>query len=109
MLTTKVNEKLEIQEERVRSLEGRLDVIESKLVLLEHLESHIDDGEQYSRCHCLRLLNVPLPSDGANEDCLGKVGELLRKADCGVSLDSVDRAHRIRKLQPMTKDCQNSR
>ena len=97
-LSTKVNEKLVAQEERIKLLEDRLDIIESKLVILEHLEGRIDDGEQYSRRHCLRLLNVPLPSDGTKEDCLGKVNELLNEADCGVSLDSVDRAHRIGKI-----------
>ena len=42
------------------------------------------------------------------EDCLGKVDELLRETDCGVSLDSVDRAHRMEKFLPMTLDCQDS-
>lgn len=97
-VTTKVNEKLEAQEQRVNLLEERFDIIESKLVSSEHREKRIDDDEQYSRSHCLRLLNIPLPPGGIKKDCLGKVDELLKEADCGMSLDSIKRAHRIGKI-----------
>ena len=41
----KINEKLEAQEIKVKSLEDRLDIIESKLVRLENLDKRTDDGE----------------------------------------------------------------
>ena len=76
-------------------MEDRLDILESKLVLLGNLDKRIDDGKQYSRRHCLRLLNVTLPPDGAKEDCLEKVDELIKEVNCWVSVESVNRAHRI--------------
>lgn len=66
--------------------------------MLENLDKCIDDGEQYSWRHCLRLLNVTLPSGGTKENCLQKVDKLLKQAYCGVSVDSVDRANRIGKV-----------
>ena len=41
----KINEKREAQEIKVKSLEDRLDIIESKLVRLENLDKRTDDGE----------------------------------------------------------------
>ena len=62
---------------------------------MENLERRIDDGEQSSRRQCLRLNNIELPQQGEKETCMEKVEKVLRDLDCGVGVESVDRAHRI--------------
>ena len=39
--------------------------------------------------------NIELPGDEESEDCMQKVEDILTGLDCGVGIDSVDRAHRI--------------
>ena len=108
-LMNKIDAKLKVQEERIKALEDRLAVQESNMAVLkklearldeklekfEKLEERVDDGEQYSSRLCLRLYNIDLAPAGAKEDCLQKVQTFLEELDCGVSINAVDRAHRI--------------
>ena len=108
----KLNEKFETQEARIKELEERIDnlgvdddtvavleerikYLEERIEVMENLERRIDDGEQYSRRQCLRLNNIELPQQGEKETCMEKVEKVLRDLDCGVGVESVDRAHRI--------------
>ena len=91
----KFEEKLEEERAKIQSLEARIEILESKCVLLEKLEFKLEETEQYSRRTCLRFDNIDLPEKGTKEDCMAKIGKVLQDLDCGIGLDSVDRAHRI--------------
>ncbi len=105
-ITRKLNEKFETQEARIKELEERVDVesvavleeqikyLEERIEAMENLERRIDDGEQYSRCQCLRLNNIDLPQRGENESCVEKVEKVLWDLDCGVGDESFDDAGR---------------
>ena len=88
-------EKLEERDKKIKSLEDRIERLESSLAVVNRLEYRIDNEEQYSRRQCLRINNVELPGDEESEDCMQKVEDILTELDCGVGIDSVDRAHRI--------------
>lgn len=108
-LTNKFDAKFQLQEERIKASEERLAIQESNMAVLQHLEARVDqklekieeleervdNGEQYSRRMCLRMYNIDLPPPGTKEDCMKKVKKVLRELDCGVTIDAVDRAHRI--------------
>eukprot|EP00112_Aurelia_sp_Birch-Aquarium-sp1_P019608 Seg4881.2 transcript_id=Seg4881.2/GoldUCD/mRNA.D3Y31 product="Serine/threonine-protein kinase TAO3" protein_id=Seg4881.2/GoldUCD/D3Y31 len=83
------------QETKITYLEERIEVLESKLAVLDRLESRIDDGEQYSRWHCLRIHGMELPPVGSKENCFQKTKKVIEKLNCGVGADAIDRAHRI--------------
>lgn len=90
-----LEERLEIQESGMAVLRKLEERVDKKLEALEKLEERVENGEQYSRRLCLRLYNLELPQDGSKEDCLQKVESVLKELDCGVTIDMVDRAHRI--------------
>ena len=48
-MSESIGKKLHEQEIKIGNLEERIEVLESKLVVLDRLERRIDDGEQYSR------------------------------------------------------------
>ena len=108
-LTVQFESRFEEQDARIKALEERLEIQESSMAVLQKLEERVDkkmealekleqrveNGEQYSRRTCLRLYNLDLPQDGSMEDCLQKVESFLKELNCGVTIDMVDRAHRI--------------
>ena len=108
-LTVQFESRFEEQDARIKALEERLEIQESSMAVLQKLEERVDkkmealekleqrveNGEQYSRRTCLRLYNLDLPLDGSMEDCLQKVESFLKELNCGVTIDMVDRAHRI--------------
>ena len=78
----RINEKIEenIDEAlaaRDSELAKRIEVLESNLVILEHLEQRVNDSEQYGRRLCLRFMNIDLPENGEKEDCVEKVGKII--------------------------------
>eukprot|EP00112_Aurelia_sp_Birch-Aquarium-sp1_P001141 Seg1118.2 transcript_id=Seg1118.2/GoldUCD/mRNA.D3Y31 product="hypothetical protein" protein_id=Seg1118.2/GoldUCD/D3Y31 len=108
----KPNEKFEIQEAKIKELEERVDnlgvgddtvvsleervkYLEERIEVMETLEHRIDDEEQYSRRQCLRINNIELPPQGEKEACMKEVEKVFRDLNCGVGVESVDRAHRI--------------
>ncbi len=105
----KIDAELQVQEERIKALEGHLAVQESNIAVLKKLEARLDeklekiekpeervsDGEQYSRRLCLVLYNIDLAPAGAKEHYLQKVQTFLEELDCGVNINAVDQAHRI--------------
>ena len=86
-------ETLEERDRNIKSLEDRIERLESSLAVVNRLEYKIDNEEQYSRRRCLRINNVQL--SGESEDCMQKVEDILTELDCGVGIISVDRANRI--------------
>ena len=91
----KFEEKLREDLSKVESLEKRIEVLESKNVLLEKLEVKIEEMKQYSRRTCLRFDYIDLPVKGTKENCMAIIGEVLQDLDCGIGLASIDRALRI--------------
>ena len=91
----KFNEKFEEKNREIESLKERLDIVEARLAILETLDKRVEEQEQYSRRVSLRIQGIPLPSTGSKEDCVKKVNDVFQKLDCGVTIDSIDRAHRI--------------
>ncbi len=83
---------------RDSELAERIEVLETKVAILEHLEKKINDSEQYGRRVGLRFLNVDLPENGENEDCVEKVGKIIEDLDCGVGANNINRAHRIGRI-----------
>ena len=90
-----ISKKLHEQEIKIGNLEERIEVLESKLVVLDRLEHRIDDGEQYSRRHCLCIHGMELPPDGSKENRFQKTKKFIDKLNCGIDGDAIDRAHRI--------------
>ena len=94
-VTEIVDKNLEERDQKIKTLEERIERLESSLVVVNRLQYKIDNEEQYSRRQCLRLNNIDLPGEHESEDCMQKVKDMLKELDCGVGIDSVDRAHRI--------------
>ena len=94
-VTEALTKRITEQETKIFQLEDRIEKLESKLAVLDRLETRIDDGEQYSRRHCLRIHGMELPPAGTKENCLEKTKKVIEKLNCGVDGDAIDRAHRI--------------
>ena len=90
-----ISEELEQRDVKIRLLEERVDILESKFAVLNSLDKRIEESEQYSRRYCLRMYGVKMPSQGERENMMKKVEDVLTRLDCGVGIDAVDRAHRI--------------
>ena len=95
----KIEEKIdEALAARDSELAKRIEVLESNLVILEHLEQRINDSEQYGRRVCLHFMNIDLPENGEKEDCVEKVGKIIEDLGCGVGANDIDCAHRIGRI-----------
>lgn len=76
---------------KVTELENENTSLKSRIQLLE---DKLDRSEQYSRRNCLRLSGIP---ETANESVDEKIMEVLNTLDAEVTLDNIDRAHRVGK------------
>ena len=94
-MTEAFTKRITERETKIADLEERIEILESKLAVLDRLEGHIDDGEQYSRRHCLRIHSMELPPVGSKENCFQKTKKVIEKLSCGVNVDAIDWAHRI--------------
>ena len=89
------NEKFKETDREIELLKERLDIVEAKLTILETLDKRVEEQEKYSWRVSLRIQNIPSPSTGSKEDFVKKAYDIFQKLDCGVAIDSIDRAHRI--------------
>lgn len=89
-----INAKVSALENENASLKSRVCELETKL---RNADSRQDRLEQYSRRNCLRLSGVT-EADGESTDKL--VMELASAIGSGLSLDEVDRCHRLGKPPP---------
>ena len=89
------DKRLDEQETGINNVKEMMEVLESKVAVLDRLESRIDDGEQYSHRNCLRFHGMELPPVGSKENYIQKTKEVIEKLSCGVDGDAIDRAHRI--------------
>ena len=60
--------------------------------MVEKLEAKLDAAEQYSRRNCLRIAGV---QENTTEDTDAYVMELSRAIDAEVTLDDIERSHRV--------------
>ena len=89
------DQNMEELDDKIKSLEEMVEKLETSLAVVNRLQYKIDNEEQYSRKQCLRINNVDLPGENESKDRMQKVKDILNELDCGVGIDSVDRAHRI--------------
>ena len=61
---------------------------------VEELEIKVDRAEQYSRRHCLRVCGIP---ETAGESVDEKIIEMATALDSDISIDDIDRSHRLGK------------
>ena len=76
---------------KITSLEG-----ENKQLKVIALENKSDRAEQYSRRNCLRLSGIP-ESKGESVD--DKVLEITNTLGANLSIDEIDRTHRLGKMR----------
>ena len=107
-LEQKIIKKLDDQDQRINSLEQRLDQLEGSLKMSQarcnFLERKTDDLEQYGRRLCIRIDGVEVNEDETAEECTGKVLNMLQKSDVEVSNKDIDRAHRIGSKRTVSAD-----
>lgn len=88
-------------------VEGVLQGLQSKVASLEKentelkqrvgaLETALDNAEQYSRRNCLKITGVPESIEGSTDDY---VCNLARAIDVDLSIEDIDRSHRLGKLR----------
>eukprot|EP00794_Sanderia_malayensis_P002001 gene2001-2276_t len=89
----------------IKDQQSKINILESRVVLLEkyvsHLEKTMDDQEQYQCRLCLRVNNVEIKL-GETEtagDCLEKVKEMFNELSVKIPDSAIDRAHRIGKVK----------
>ncbi len=90
-----ISGELEQRDEKIRLLEKRVNILESKFAVLNSLDKRVEESQQYSRRYCLRIYGVKMPQQGERENVMKKVEDILTKLECGVGIEAVDRAHRI--------------
>ncbi len=83
----------------IKSQNERIEILESKMTLMEkyitYLEKGVDDQEQYNRRLCLRIDGIATEERESGEKCLAKVKAVFAKLDVDVPDNVIDRAHRI--------------
>ena len=65
--------------------------LQKRVIKLEH--DH--DLEQYGRCLCVRLEDIPVKKDEAADTVFSKAENILKEACSNLSGDCIDRAHQI--------------
>ena len=87
--------------ETIKNQNERIEVLESKMAIMERyikqLEDGVDDQEQYNRRLCLRIDGIPVSENEteSGDQCLKKVKAVLEKLNVNVPEEVIDRAHRI--------------
>jgi len=85
--------------ETIKHQSERIEVLESKMAIMEkyikHLEKGVDDQEQYTRRLCLRIDGIAPDEKESSEECLEKVKAVFANLKVNVPDDVIDRAHRI--------------
>lgn len=84
---------------KVDSLESKVDSLETEnaelKVKVEKLETALESSEQYSRRNCLKVTGVPENIECSTDEY---VCNLARAIDVDISVDNIDRSHRLGKL-----------
>ena len=93
-IVSKIDELRKPLEDQIEKLENKIALYESHM---ENLEIKIDDQEQYSRRSCLRILGIPLPTQGHEsvETCMEKVQKVFDEMKVQIPKEAIDRVHRI--------------
>ena len=87
-----LSEKITKQNERIDSLEAKVEFLENHI---RRLEESVDDQEQYNRRLCLRIAGVPITGEGKNESgeqCLAKVKQVFQALNVNIPDTATDRA-----------------
>ena len=91
--------KLLIKSEVGKALKKQKEEFHSAFTQLEKcitkLENDNDDLEQYGRCVCLRIKDVPVANEETAEEVFKKTENLLKNVCPNLSGDCIDRAHHI--------------
>ena len=107
-LEQKIIIKIDDQDQKINSLEQRLDRLEGTLKVdqarCNFLERKTDDLEKYGRRLCIRIDGVEVNEDETAEECTGKVLNMLQKSNADVSNKDIDRAHRIGSKRTVSAD-----
>ena len=96
MIDKKIAPATEPLRKEILTLEGKIEVFQTKL---SELEVRLDDADQYSRGSCLRVFGVPLPANGkeSNNDCVDLAKRIFSEMEVTVPVNVIDRVHRIGK------------
>lgn len=78
--------------ENTAVIEALKETINEKDKVINDLQVKLDDLEQYQRRQCLRVFGV---EEGADEDTDVKAIEIARKIGVDLSIEDIDRSHRI--------------
>ena len=84
----------------------RIEVLESKVAIMEkyikHIEKGIDNQEQYTHHLCLRIDSIAPDENESGRECLEKVIAIFANLNLNVQGDVINRAHRIGKPKIIT-------
>ena len=85
--------------ETIKKQNGKIEVLESKLAIMEkyikHLENGVDEQEQYNRRLCLRINGIETDENESGDRCLKQLTDVFAKLNVSVPEAVIDRAHRI--------------
>ena len=79
-------------DENTAVIEALKETINEKDAVINDLQVKLDDLEQYQRRQCLRVFGV---EEGPDEDTDVKAIEIARKIGVDLSIEDIDRSHRI--------------
>ena len=88
---TGVNEKMQSMEKEVKSLKKENASLKFRV---QKLESAAEVAEQYSRRNCLRVSGI---GETVTENTDGIILKMAEAIDAGITLNEVDRSHRVGK------------
>ena len=87
---------IEQQNLTIKSLGDKVQSLQSEV---ETLKLDLDDKEQYQRRTSLRIFGLPQEEGEDSESCRAKIIKIIQDEKLDITLDSVDRAHRIGKRE----------
>ena len=96
-LLSEINDLIHLEVEKAmkkqkENFDSALHELQKRAIKLEH--DH-DDLEQYGRCLCVRLEDIPAKKDETADKVFSKTENILKEACPNLSGDYIDRAHRI--------------
>lgn len=110
-----LNDKIELQDARITSLEedsvnheNRISKLENELLILkdknavlnnsvDFLAKQNDAQEQYSRRSCLRINGIRRSANESSSDCVEKILKVCKDMNINLEASDIDRAHRVGK------------